>query len=70
MAPILSILRTGIMMLELDYMTSFNDPYTDNDETTLPYKALTIILLVVFLLTMPILLMNLLVSVQMYNRTT
>ena len=57
-------------MLELDYMTSFNDPYTDNDETTLPYKALTIILLVVFLLTMPILLMNLLVSVQMYNRTT
>jgi hypothetical protein len=58
------------MMLELDYMTSFNDPYTDNDETTLPYKALTIILLVVFLLTMPILLMNLLVSVQMYNRTT
>ena len=58
------------MMLELDYMTSFNDPYTDNDETTLPYKALTIILLVLFLLTMPILLMNLLVSVQMYNRTT
>ena len=58
------------MMLELDYMTSFNDPYTDNDETTLQYKALTIILLVVFLLTMPILLMNLLVSVQMYNRTT
>ena len=57
-------------MLELDYMASFNDPYTDNDETTLPYKAPTIILLVVFLLTMPILLMNLLVSVQMYNRTT
>ena len=51
-----------MMMLELDYMASFNDPYTDPDDTTLPYKTATIFLLVVFVLIMPILLMNLLVS--------
>ena len=66
-SPGLSILRTGVMMLELDYMTSFNDPYSDNDESTLPYKTPTMILLVVFVLIMPILLMNLLVSVPLYS---
>lgn len=51
-----------MMMLELDYMVSFNEPYTDSDDRTLPYKAPTMILLIVFVLIMPILLMNLLVS--------
>ncbi|CAC5415131.1 TRPA1 [Mytilus coruscus] len=61
-SPGLSLLRTGMMMLELDYMMSFNEPYTDSDETTLPYKAPTVILLIIFVLIMPILLMNLLIG--------
>ncbi|VDH91361.1 transient receptor potential cation channel subfamily A member 1 [Mytilus galloprovincialis] len=60
--PGLSILRSAMMMLELDYMVSFNEPYTDSDDRTLPYKAPTMILLIVFVLIMPILLMNLLIG--------
>ena len=60
--PGLSLLRTAMMMIELDYMSSFYDPYTDSNDLTLPYKTPTVILLVVFVLIMPILLMNLLVS--------
>ncbi|CAG2194102.1 ANKTM1 [Mytilus edulis] len=60
--PGLSILRSAMMMLELDYMASFNEPYTDSDEKTLPYKAPTMILLIIFVLIMPILLMNLLIG--------
>ena len=37
--PGLSILRSAMMMLELDYMASFNEPYTDSYEKTLPYKV-------------------------------
>lgn len=58
----LSLLRTAMMMLELDYMASFNEPFTDNDPSTLYYGETVIFLLACFVLLMPILLMNLLVS--------
>lgn len=51
-----------MMMLELDYMASFNQPYTDSDSRTLHFGGLTIFFLVVFVLLMPILLINLLVK--------
>jgi hypothetical protein len=51
-----------MMMLELDYMSSFNDPYFDNNSSTLPYSTLTILFLLIFVLLMPILLVNLLVG--------
>ena len=57
----LSLLRTVMMMFELDFMTSFNEPYTDDDPATLYYGGTVIFLLAVFVLLMPILLMNLLV---------
>ncbi|XP_069127645.1 transient receptor potential cation channel subfamily A member 1-like isoform X2 [Argopecten irradians] len=60
--PGMAILRSGMMMLELDYMTSFNDPLTDGDDTTLGFGGLTIFFLVMFVLLMPILLINLLIG--------
>lgn len=60
--PGLSILRTFMMMLELDYMSSFNEEYVDGKTETLHFGNLTLVFLVVFVLLMPILLMNLLVS--------
>ena len=60
--PGLSLIRTAMMMLELDYMASFNDPYTDNTDSTLHFGGLTLFMVAVFVLLMPILLMNLLVS--------
>ncbi|KAL5022245.1 hypothetical protein ScPMuIL_001400 [Solemya velum] len=60
--PGLSILRTVFMMLELDYMASFSNTYTDGDTTTLHFGGLTFFLLAVFVLLMPILLMNLLIG--------
>ena len=57
----LSLLRTAMMMLELDFMNSFNEPFTDNDPVTLYFGGTVIFLLVTFVLLMPILLMNLLV---------
>ena len=53
-----------MMMLELDYMASFNEPYTDGDKTTLHFSGLTLFMVAVFVLLMPILLMNLLVSLH------
>ncbi|XP_052283272.1 transient receptor potential cation channel subfamily A member 1-like [Dreissena polymorpha] len=61
-SPTQSLLRTAMMMLELDFMASFNDPYTDGDVRTLYFGDVTILLLVVFVLLMPILLMNLLIG--------
>ncbi|XP_048762327.2 transient receptor potential cation channel subfamily A member 1-like isoform X2 [Ostrea edulis] len=60
--PLMSIVRTTMMMLELDYMSSFNDPYFDDNSSTLPYSTLTILFLLVFVLLMPILLVNLLIG--------
>ncbi|XP_022317392.2 transient receptor potential cation channel subfamily A member 1-like isoform X2 [Crassostrea virginica] len=60
--PLMSIVRAAVMMLELDYMSSFNEPYFDNIATTLPYPSLTIFFLLVFILLMPILLVNLLIG--------
>ncbi|KAK3089349.1 hypothetical protein FSP39_002938 [Pinctada imbricata] len=60
--PPLSIARVAMMMLELDYMSSFNDPFTDDDPNTLRYGTLTFIFLIVFVLLMPILLINLLIG--------
>ena len=57
----LSLLRTAMMMLELDFMNSFNEPFTDNDPATLYFGGTVIVLLVSFVLLMPIILMNLLV---------
>ncbi|XP_052774065.1 transient receptor potential cation channel subfamily A member 1-like isoform X2 [Mya arenaria] len=61
--PSQSLLRTAMMMLELDFMASFNEPYTDDDARTLYFGGVTILLLVTFVLLMPILLMNLLLFV-------
>ncbi|XP_052283274.1 transient receptor potential cation channel subfamily A member 1-like isoform X2 [Dreissena polymorpha] len=61
-SPSQSLLKTAMMMLELDFMASFNDPYTDGDVRTLYFGDVTILLLVVFVLLMPILLMNLLIG--------
>ncbi|XP_061192544.1 transient receptor potential cation channel subfamily A member 1-like [Saccostrea echinata] len=60
--PLMSIVRASMMMLELDYMSSFNEPYFDDNSSTLPYSTLTIIFLLVFVLLMPILLVNLLIG--------
>lgn len=60
--PGLSLLRTSMMMFELDFMASFSDPYTDEDPTSLYFGGATIFLLVMFVLLMPILLMNLLIG--------
>ncbi|BFZ16317.1 hypothetical protein BsWGS_19356 [Bradybaena similaris] len=60
--PLLSILRTFVMMLELEYIASFNDQYVDGRPDTLPYGNLTLAFLVVFVLFMPILLINLLIG--------
>ncbi|XP_064605921.1 transient receptor potential cation channel subfamily A member 1-like [Liolophura sinensis] len=60
--PGLSMLRTAMMMLELDYMDSFNLPYVDGNPQTLHFNNLTLFMLVLFVLLMPILLMNLLIG--------
>ena len=51
-----------MMQGELDYVNSFVDAMLDDDPRTMHYKTLTLIFLVMFILFMPILLMNLLVS--------
>ncbi|XP_021365013.1 transient receptor potential cation channel subfamily A member 1-like isoform X2 [Mizuhopecten yessoensis] len=61
-SPGMAILRSGMMMLELDYMASFNDPLTDGDKTTLGFGGLTIFFLIMFVILMPILLINLLIG--------
>ncbi|XP_060077074.1 transient receptor potential cation channel subfamily A member 1-like [Ylistrum balloti] len=61
-SPGMAILRSGMMMLELDYMASFNEPLTDGDITTVGFGGLTIFFLVMFVLLMPILLINLLIG--------
>ncbi|XP_045160098.2 transient receptor potential cation channel subfamily A member 1-like isoform X2 [Mercenaria mercenaria] len=61
-SPGLSLLRTSMMMFELDFMASFSDPYTDDDTKSLYFGGATIFLLVIFVLLMPILLMNLLIG--------
>ena len=69
----IAMLRSVMMMFELDYMASFNGPYTDDDDRTLYFGNATIVLLLAFVLLMPILLMNLLVSVYFLshkNRTS
>ncbi|CAH1773894.1 unnamed protein product [Owenia fusiformis] len=61
--PGLSLMKTTIMMLgEIDYISQFVQPYTDGDDMTLHFGGLTFALLVVFVLLMPILLMNLLIG--------
>ena len=57
-------MRTAMMMLELDYEASFNEPFADGDNSTLHFGALTLFMVAVFVLLMPILLMNLLVSLH------
>ena len=57
-------MRTAMMMLELDYMASFNEPFADGDNSTLHFGVLTLFMVAVFVLLMPILLMNLLVSLH------
>ncbi|CAG5121392.1 unnamed protein product [Candidula unifasciata] len=60
--PALSLLRTFMMMLEVDYMGSFNELYVDGKTESLHFGNLTLVFLVVFVLLMPILLMNLLIG--------
>ncbi|KAK6188192.1 hypothetical protein SNE40_004425 [Patella caerulea] len=60
--PGLSLFRTVMMMFELDYMESFNSPFTDSSDSTLHYGSLTFFMLALFVLLMPILLMNLLIG--------
>lgn len=60
----MSIVRATVMMLELDYMSSFNEAYFDDKPSTLPYPSLTVFFILLFVLLMPILLVNLLVSLH------
>ncbi|KAL8612705.1 hypothetical protein ACOMHN_025356 [Nucella lapillus] len=60
--PGLSILRAAMMMLELDYLSSFNAPFTDGDDSTLHFPGITFFMVVIFVILMPILLMNLLIG--------
>ncbi|CAE1328150.1 TRPA1 [Acanthosepion pharaonis] len=57
----LSILKSVVMMLELDYMATFHVPNTDNRSDTLRYKT-AFSLLILYVILMPILLMNLLIG--------
>lgn len=60
--PVLSLIRSFIMMLgEIDYIPMFAEPLYDPNPNSMHYGPLTLIFLVVFILLMPILLMNLLV---------
>ena len=59
----LSVLNTVVMMVgDMNYMDTFMTPYTDDDPGTLHYGGLAFFILSLFLLLIPILLMNLLVS--------
>nr|KAI8750038.1 transient receptor potential cation channel subfamily A member 1-like [Biomphalaria glabrata] len=60
--PLLSILRTFMMMIEMEYLSSFNEGYTDNRDDTIHFGKLTIILYIAFAILMPLLLMNLLIG--------
>lgn len=60
----MSIVRATVMMLELDYMSSFNEAYFDDKPSTLPYPSLTVFFILLFVLLMPILLVNLLVNLH------
>lgn len=56
----LSLMQTFVMMVgELNYQNNFLEPYMNND---LPFGFLTYFIFVAFVLLMPILLVNLLVS--------
>ena len=60
--PALSLMRTFIMMLgEIDYISTFLEPYIDDNPLSMHFGGLTFAFLVLFVLLMPILLMNLLV---------
>lgn len=47
---------------EMGYTESFLEPYVDDDPDTLHFPVTSMILLIVFILVMPILLMNLLIG--------
>jgi hypothetical protein len=51
-----------MMLGDYDFKEAFLFPFTDSDTHTMHFGNLTMVLLVVFILLMPILLMNLLVS--------
>ncbi len=56
----LSVMQTFVMMVgELNYQNNFLDAYLKHD---LPFGFLTYLIFVIFVLLMPILLVNLLVS--------
>ena len=60
--PALSLMRSFVMMLgEIDFLATFIDPREDDDPRTMHFDGLTFVFLVIFILLMPILLMNLLV---------
>ena len=59
----LSFMRTFVMMLgEIDYIPTYVEPLEDGDPNTMRFGTVTFLFLIVFILLMPILLMNLLVS--------
>ena len=51
-----------MMLGEIDYISTFLEPYIDDNPISMHYGGLTFAFLVLFVLLMPILLMNLLVS--------
>ena len=59
----LSVIQTFVMMVgELNYQNNFLDTHLNNE---LPFGVLTYIIFIVFVLLMPILLVNLMVSLRM-----
>ncbi|XP_046584651.1 transient receptor potential cation channel subfamily A member 1-like [Haliotis rubra] len=60
--PGLAMLRSVTMMLEMEYMDTYNEPYNDNSVVTLHYAHGTLFFMTIFVLFMPIILMNLLIG--------
>ena len=52
-----------MMLTNIQYMTIWVEPATDEDNGTLHFATLSFVVLAVFILFMPILLMNLLVNI-------
>ncbi|CAG5119034.1 unnamed protein product [Candidula unifasciata] len=58
----MSVYHTFIMLLELDYQSTYSDPLQDSNDLSLHFPTVTFLLLIIFILLMPILLTNLLIG--------
>ncbi|XP_012937566.1 transient receptor potential cation channel subfamily A member 1 isoform X2 [Aplysia californica] len=61
-SPSMSVYRTLILLLEIDFINTFNRQYHDTSSHSLHFDRLTYFFLAVFIFLMPILLINLLIG--------